>query len=99
MGTTRKFQMCTMALLLGLMPGMAAAQNRDAAVDQQPPIQARPGGPEISPRTATGLKRASRASAMARHSAPTGQMRGVNAGVSVSDISTDALFPRICKGM
>ena len=51
MGTTRRFQMCTMALLVGLLPASAAAQNRDAAGDQQPPIQARPGGPEISPRT------------------------------------------------
>ena len=52
MGTTRKFEMCTMALLVGLLPAGVAAQNRDAAAgDQQPPIQARPGGPEISPRT------------------------------------------------
>ena len=43
--------MCTMALLVGLLPAGAAAQNRDAAGDQQPPIQARPGGPEVSPRT------------------------------------------------
>jgi DUF4097 and DUF4098 domain-containing protein YvlB len=40
------------ALLLGLVPAMATAQNRGTASDdQQPPIQARPGGPELAPRT------------------------------------------------
>jgi DUF4097 and DUF4098 domain-containing protein YvlB len=52
MGTTRQFQRCAIALLLGLVPGVTAAQNHEAtAADQQPPIQARPGGPEIVPRT------------------------------------------------
>jgi DUF4097 and DUF4098 domain-containing protein YvlB len=40
------------ALLLGLAPALAGAQNRDSALDdQQPAIQARPGGPELTPRT------------------------------------------------
>jgi len=37
------------ALLLAAVP--AAAQERSADAQQQPPIQARPGGPENNPRT------------------------------------------------
>ena len=42
-----------MLVLLGLLPSaVAGAQDRDALNDaQQPPIQARPGGPESTPRT------------------------------------------------
>jgi hypothetical protein len=51
--------------------------------------------PEISPRTATGLNLASSASAIARHSAPTCQIRGANTGLDGSAISKIAPSGRI----
>ena len=48
---SRRFLIACAALSLAGVPAMAQSRSADADAGQQPPIQARPGGPESNPRT------------------------------------------------